>query len=160
MAQSLGVQELQQSGRARPHVGLGPVVTLVAVTLAALALAPLIWNGNTPAVRPAPNPVPRVAAATPDWQIAAEKAGFTGQLGAVTPPANSSFGGSWVTSAEAAGYTGRLGGATTQAGSAGDGQWAAAAKAAGFTGQLGGTTTATAEGGAPSLTEKLKAGRA
>jgi hypothetical protein len=160
MAQSLGVQELQGTGRARPHVGLGPVMTLVAVTLAALALAPLIWNGNTPAVRPAPNPVPRVAAATPDWQIAAKKAGFTGQLGAVTPPANWAFGGSWVPSAEAAGYTGKLGGATTQAASAGTGQWAAAAKAAGFTGRAGGATTPAANAASPSLTEKLRAGRA
>jgi hypothetical protein len=137
MAQSLGVQEIQQK-RDRSRVGLGPVVTLVAVTVAALFLAPAIWAGNTPAVRPAPNPVPRVAPATTDSQPAAEKAGFTGRLGGVAPQSGSTYG-EWL-----ANY----------------GKALAAAKAAGFTGRLGGATAPATEAGGVSLTDKLKAGRA
>jgi hypothetical protein len=141
MAQSLGVQEIQQK-RDRSRVGLGPVVTLVAVTVAALFLAPAIWAGNTPAVRPAPNPVPRVEApATTEWQTAAD----------------------WQTAAKNAGYTGRLGAATPLVGPIDYGRWMTAAKAAGFTGRLGASTPATSstpDAGGVKLIDKLKAGRA
>jgi hypothetical protein len=77
----LGVSELQESRRSRSRVGLVPVVTVVAVTVVALFLAPFLWAGTTPGVRPAPNPVPRVTTVSGDGQTAAEKAGFTGRLG-------------------------------------------------------------------------------
>jgi hypothetical protein len=141
MAQSLGVEEIQQrSARSgsRSRVGLGPVVTSVAVAVAALFLAPAIWAGNTPAVRPAPNPVPRVAPATTDWQTAAENAGYTGRLGAATPQIDMTYG-EWL-----ANY----------------GKALAAAKGAGFTGRLGGAISPATEAGGVKLIDKLRAGRA
>jgi hypothetical protein len=154
MAQSLGVQEIQQR-RDRSRVGLGPVVTLVAVTVAALFLAPAIWAGNTPAERPAPNPVPRVAPANPGWQTAAENAGFTGRLGAAAPEVAPYSYGSWANSAEAAGYTGRLGGAA--AATTGTTTYGQALSAAKVSGRLGGgnrvTTVAPATTAAPATAE-------
>jgi hypothetical protein len=139
MAQSMGVQEVQKSGRARAP--LGPIAAVVMTAVAALLLAPAIRAGNAPADLPVRNPIARVA------------------------PAQTTYG-DWVTSygssLAAAKATGRLVGATVPiaGGWLSDARALAAAKAAGFTGRLGAATPATSPPPTVNFTDKLKAGRA